>query len=75
MVGRREGSIISHRPVTSSDLKHFFVGVSQHFSNLLSHLLYVVSLKIFNMNRGYISKSYTNTRDTIDQKQREWGQL
>ena len=33
MVGRREVSIISHRPLTSSDLKRFFVGVSQHFCN------------------------------------------
>ena len=38
MGGRREVSIISHRPVTRSDLKQersFFVGVSQHFCNWL----------------------------------------
>ena len=34
MDGRREVSIISHRPVTSSDLKQF-VGVSYHFCNWL----------------------------------------
>ena len=35
---RREVSVISHRPVTRSDLKQkrlFFVGVSQHFCNWL----------------------------------------
>ena len=38
MGGRREVSIISHRPVTRRDLKQersFFVGVSQHFCNWL----------------------------------------
>ena len=39
MEGRREVSIISHRPVTSSDAKHlkvvFFVGVSIHVCNWL----------------------------------------
>ena len=43
---------------------------------LLSPLLYVVSfVKIFNMNRGYVSKSYKETKDTNDRQHTERGQI
>ena len=40
----------------------------------ISHLLNGISVKIFNMNR-YLSKSYTKTKDKIDQQHKERGQL
>ena len=40
----------------------------------LSHLLHGKCVKIFIMNR-YISKSYTMTKNTIDQQYTEQGQL
>ena len=40
----------------------------------ISHLLNGISVKIFNMNQ-YLSKSYTKTKDKIDQQHKERGQL
>ena len=40
----------------------------------LSHLLYGIFVKIFIMN-GYISKSYTTSKNTIDRQHTERGQL
>lgn len=40
----------------------------------ISHLINGISVKIFNMNQ-YLSKSYTKTKDKIDQPHKERGQL
>ena len=41
----------------------------------LSHLLYEIWVKIFIMNRWYISKSHTTSKNTIDRQYTERGQL
>ena len=53
MVGRREGSIISHRPVTSSDLKGFLSDCLNIFATGVDYQQNVGRL-LYPAIRGYI---------------------
>ena len=57
MGGRREVSIISHTPVTRSDLKQewsFFVGLFQHFCSWLQKILPINNGLIICSNKGLL---------------------